>query len=267
MNRRVHLCADDYGLNPGVDEGILALVAKARLTAVSALVTTPHWGAASDRIRRSRVLLGLHLNLTEGAPLSPALRQVWPQFPGLGQALAHAGLRRWPQALHAEFDAQLQRFVETTGRAPDFIDGHQHVHALPGVRDWALATGQRLRVPLRNTGRVLGPGFAFKRWVIETCGGRALQRALQARAMAHPTALLGVYDFDARADYRALMQAWLRAAPDGALLFCHPGQASSAANEPADAIAPARQRELAYLASDEFLTDLAEVGVTLVRRA
>jgi len=48
-------------------------------------------------------------------------------------------------------------------------------------------------------------------------------------------------------------------------LFCHPGRPSTggALGEPPDAIAAARQRELAYLAGDDFARDLAEAGVSL----
>ena len=56
------------------------------------------------------------------------------------------------------------------------------------------------------------------------------------------------------------MRAWLRAVPDGALLFCHPALGDPDAGDP---IAAARQREMAYLASPDFAADLAEAGVSL----
>jgi len=65
---------------------------------------------------------------------------------------------------------------------------------------------------LRNTGRVLGPGFALKRWMIEHTGGRALARELAQRVIAHNPALLGAYDF-ADPDYASLMRRWLAELP------------------------------------------------------
>ena len=259
-SRRLGVCADDYGLGPAVDRGILALAAQGRITALSCLVTPPRWAAAGAVLQDCTAAVGLHFNLTEGEPLSAALRQHWPRLPSLGRVIALAFLGRLPGALADELQAQLQRFVAVAGRAPDFIDGHQHVHALPGVRPLVLAAAQSLRLPLRNTGRVPGPGFAFKRRVIEACGGRALAAEMQARGLPAAPALMGVYDFDPRADYRALMRGWLREAPDGTLLFCHPAQGAPDAG---DAIAAARQREMAYLASPAFADDLAEFGVSL----
>jgi predicted glycoside hydrolase/deacetylase ChbG (UPF0249 family) len=180
---------------------------------------------------------------------------------------AHSG--RLPlAAVHAELDAQWAAFVEASGKAPDFLDGHQHVHHLPGVRDWVLRQAQVHRLPVRSTAALPGPGPATKRWLIEHSGGRALGRGLRERGLLHNPVLLGAYDFQ-DTDYRSLMRGWLAQVPAaGALLFCHPGLDPTRApsQEPPDAIAAARQREQAYLASDAFAMDLADAGVALATR-
>jgi chitin disaccharide deacetylase len=263
-SRSLVLCADDFGLAPGISAGIAALAARSRLSAVSCIVNSPHWrgGALMQRQWPASVSRGLHLNLSEGAPLSAVLRAVWPVLPALPRLLALAPLRRLPRAaIRAEIEAQLDAFGEATGRAPDFVDGHQHVHHLPGVRESLLDIVGALqpRPAVRSTARLLGPGAGFKGRVIEATGGRALGAMLERAGFVHNQVLLGAYDFQA-ADYRALMQRWLAALPaSGALLFCHPGEAV-----PGDAIGAARQRELAYFASAGFDADLAAAGVLLV---
>ncbi len=148
-----------------------------------------------------------------------------------------------------------------SGTRPAFVDGHQHVHALPGVRRIvldAIAVWSE-ETPVRSTGRVPGPGAAFKRWVIEASGGHALERDLVARGVAHNRTLLGAYDFGA-VDYRRLVQAWLAQAPgDGGLLFCHPC-AGAAGDDP---IAAARRREAAYFASHDFIADLGAARISV----
>ena len=200
--RTLAVCADDFGLSPGVSRGIAELAARGRLSAVSCLVNMPHWrsGAALLEPLPDAVEQGLHFNLTEGERL-----------PSLPRLIAGAHLGALPQeAIAAELAAQQRRFIEATGREPDFIDGHQHVHHLPGVRealldDLALTDARR---PVRNTGRVLGPGFGIKRALIAGTGGRTLQRELMRRGIAHNAALLGVYDFRP-GDYRHRMQVWI----------------------------------------------------------
>jgi predicted glycoside hydrolase/deacetylase ChbG (UPF0249 family) len=164
-------------------------------------------------------------------------------------------------AIEDELQAQVAAFEDASGCRPDFIDGHQHVHHLPGVRQAVLRWAAHRQLPVRSTARVAGPASAFKARVIEHSGGRALARALARLSLPHNPVLLGAYDF-VQADYRSLMQAWLAQVPAaGALLFCHPGPAASLAT--GDVIAAAREREAAYLGSDAFAQDLADAGVQL----
>ena len=264
--RVLQLCADDFGLSPGVSRGIARLAARERLSAISCLANAPHWRDSAPALRDlpASIDVGLHFNLTEGVPLSAELRSRWPRLPSLPRLIAAAHLRALPRgAIAGEFAAQRDAFIAARGRAPDFVDGHQHVHHLPGVRDIVLEGIAPSATPVRNTGRVLGPGFAVKRALIAATGGRALQRELALRGIAHNRALLGVYDF-APGLYRRWMQGWLAAVPaDGALLFCHPGAHDESGV--ADAIAAARGPEADYLASDAFADDLAAANVVLGR--
>ncbi len=264
--RSLLVCADDFGLTPGIDAAIGELVRAGRLCAFSCLTNGPAWAADAPQVAvlRGRARAGLHFNLTEGRPLSPMLAALWPRFPGLPRLIVLAHMNRLPmRAVHAELGAQWQAFVDATGEVPYFVDGHQHVHHLPGVRSLLIERVQHAwpRPLVRSTANVLGPGFGFKRWLIERTGGQALARALQVCRLPHNRVLLGAYDFGRR-DYRRLMQRWLAQVPSsGALLFCHPGRPS--AGDLPDPIAEARQRELAYLAGDEFPLDLAAAGVRL----
>jgi len=262
--RVLGVCADDVGLVDGVAESVTALAAAGRLSAASCVTNAAGWPAAASHLASARapVSLGLHFNLSEGVPLSAALRAHWPTLPGLARLLAQAHLRTLPlAAIAAELAAQVDAFGAALAGPPAFIDGHQHVHALPGVRGVvldAIATWPHAPA-VRSTACVLGPGAALKRWVIETSGGRALARELAARGIAHNAALLGAYDFNA--NYRPLMQAWLAAAPDaGGLLFCHPRAGAVLGN---DAIAAARRREADYLAGEDFGADLEAARVTI----
>lgn len=303
-NALIGICADDVGLVPGVAETVAELAAQGRLSSASCVVNSSHWPNAAV-VMRALVTgtdapafeCGLHLNLTDGAPLSPDLARHWPVLPGLERLIVEAHLGRLPRAaLAVEFKAQTEAFADAFGAQPAVVDGHQHVHHLPGIRDLALdaIATWRQRPAVRNTGHVLGPGHPVKRWLIEGTGGRALQEMLLARGIAHNTTLLGAYDFKA-ADYRVTMCGWLAsaaaaaAAPSrsadettpgsqvatassGALLFCHPQRAETVTrrNGSTDVIADARTREAAYLGSAAFAEDLEaaglEVGASWVMR-
>jgi len=273
--RTLMVCADDFGPSPATAAVIVALACAGRLNATSCITNAAAWRQQAPRLADAPATLqtGLHLNLSEGVPLSAALARVWPRLPGLPALLVQAHAGRLPlAALADEWAAQLDAFQQGTGRPPAYVDGHQHVHHLPGVREVLLRSLATLPpgTAVRSTGAVAGPGFGFKRWVIARTGGSALAAELRRRGTPHNATLLGVYDF-AAPDYRVLMQAWLKtvAAASGgaALLFCHPGApdraAAATATATADPIGAARVREAAYLGSAAFTDDLAAAGVAL----
>ena len=88
-----------------------------------------------------RVAIGLHVTLT--APFGPLSEDFRPLRDGaflpLEATLRHSMLRRINRKrVAAEVASQLKAFVAAFGRAPDFIDGHQHVHLFPQVREAVL---------------------------------------------------------------------------------------------------------------------------------
>lgn len=267
MTRILAVCTDDFGLTLGISQAISELAHAGRITIVSCMPQAPAWRASLPLLADLPVGVqrGLHFNLTEGAPLSAELRRVWPQFLPLPRLILAAHLRQLPlAALAAEWAAQWQAFSDATGAAPQFVDGHQHVHHLPGVRSVVLDAITALpEVPaVRNTGHLTGPGFGLKRRLIEGTGGWALQRALVQRGIRHNPSLTGAYDF-VEPDYGGQMRGWLAQLPaSGGLLFCHPGHLQAEASV-VDPIAPARVRELAYLGSNAFHRDLQAADVVL----
>src|SRR3954471_6579855 len=142
--RRVWLCADDYGISPGVNRAIRDLIERGRLNATSVMVVGPSVGrhevsALQAAVARSpRCAIGLHATLT--APFRPLTMHFKPLVGGLFlpfPAMLRSGLLRRldPGLIEDELAAQLAAFKELFGRAPDFIDGHQHVQLFPQVRD------------------------------------------------------------------------------------------------------------------------------------
>ena len=256
-DRSITLCADDYALHPLVDEAVVQLALAGRLSATSCMTTAPRWRAAAPQLvpLRGRIQLGLHFNLTEGhGGAYPAHR--------LGQVLAAAYLRRLsPMQLQDSWRAQLDAFEDALGSRPDYIDGHQHVHQLPGVRE-ALLAELRRRYGDGSLPWVRSTVPAGKLWrdpkaaVIALLGGWTATRLLRRSGVAMNRGFGGVYGFDApdAAAYGAHMQAWLAQVQDGSLLMCHP----AASVVPGDAIGAQRPVEFAYLMSEAFARALRQ---------
>src|SRR3546814_229339 len=127
--KRVVFCGDDFGMSSGIDAGILQLIKLDRLSAISCLVHGPTFVVNGRRLNDADLDVGLHLNLTAafGGTSQPnvlALRTL------IGRVYSGRLERAWvDNQLLRQFDT----FEKTLGRPPDYIDGHQHVHQLPGV--------------------------------------------------------------------------------------------------------------------------------------
>ena len=143
--------ADDAGLAPEVDAGILETIRAGAVTSVSMFVNPPH---ACDLapFRAAGVSIGLHVNLTQGLPCAPA-RRVASIVDAQGRFFAD-GRERLKEFrltdIAAEVEAQLARFQEVAGAAPTHIDFHKHLHAHDArVLQLALDVARALDVPLR----------------------------------------------------------------------------------------------------------------------
>lgn len=251
--KRVVLCADDYGQHPDIDAGIRTLAAAKRLSAVSALVEGAHWPLAAKQFQNevASCALGLHFNLTHAFYTDSAL--------SLSQVLLRSYLQKWDNRwLEQTWHKQLDAFETAVGRQPDFIDGHQHVHQLPQVREAMLTVlAERYSdLPLiRNT--VARQWQGGKAAIIAILGGRALRRDLIRRELCLNSDFAGVYGFQGD-HFPDRMRGWLRSVTDGALIMCHPG-----GDVVGDPLRETRPAELAYLASFEFLEACDAAGVEL----
>lgn len=237
--RRVFVTADDYGCNPAIDEAVLALMADGRLSGAGCMTRAPGWPAAAARMREAPPdsAFGLHLDFTGFGPMR---RGVWPLI------VASLRGRLDPAALRDEIASQCALFEDATGHAPVYIDGHQHVHQLPQIREAlvdVLGTRYAGRLPwLRISGARIGDGA--KALFIALLGAEALQTLADAARMRTLPRLLGAYGFDGTEEsYRRRVIGWLQSAADGDALMVHPASRAL----PDDPIGAARVREYAVL--------------------
>lgn len=270
--KTIVLAADDYGMSSGICDGVEELVAAGRLSATGAMTGLPAWRRRAEGLRRLVAAhpadVGLHLTLTGQRPITPARGlAVDGRLPEIGRLIAGAAARRLPlAAIQDELRAQLDAFEDVWGAPPDFLDGHQHAHALPGIRGLVLEELVR-RYPLGSVwlrdsrepvaaARARGVGFAKAL----TVGTLALGLKRAAARFGVPTndSFRGLYDF--RASYREVFRAALKGPGERILVHCHPGRVDNELRA-LDPLQEPRERELAYLASEDCGADLAAARV------
>src|ERR1700761_6370689 len=273
--RRIWLCADDYGISPGVNRAIRELIERGRLNATSVMVVGPAIGRdevahlEEAATKNAGTALGLHVTLT--APFRPLTMHFRPLqdelFLPFGKLLRAGQLHRLdPEIIRAEVALQLNAFRDLFGRAPDFVDGHQHVQLYPQARDGFLAAVKEkapnawVRQARRN--QPLGQRLATpKALLLDFLSTQFRRRAARAGLATNP-AFAGAYDFSRKPDYGALMRGFLDGLPEDGVVMCHPGFVDDVLGS-LDPMTTVRETEYAYLASEAFAELLAMNKVTL----
>jgi predicted glycoside hydrolase/deacetylase ChbG (UPF0249 family) len=258
-------CADDFGLESGVDQAIVALAELGRISATGCLVQAPNFAHSAKALDGLPIDLGLHLNLTE------PLGQKGLCLP-LGQLLfrTYAGLIS-KQALAEQIETQLDLFENHIGHSPDFIDGHLHVHQFPIVRELLVREVQRRyakKLPwIRDTRAAplsaqLSIRQRFKAHLIGALGAASLMRLAQQAGLDSNQGFAGAYDFDRpHPAYEQMLSAWLGHAPARMLLMVHPATHAS----PALAFGADRVEEYRVLSGDAFAKTLQQRGLQITR--
>jgi predicted glycoside hydrolase/deacetylase ChbG (UPF0249 family) len=273
--RRIWLCADDYGISPAVNRAIRDLIERGRLNATSAMVVGPAIGRDEASALRSaaakspRCAIGLHVTLT--APFRPLTMHFAPVDGGIFlpfPKLFRAGLfgRLDSEVIRTEVLVQLKTFGELFGRAPDFVDGHQHAQLFPGVRDGFLAAVKEAapKAWVRQCGRIqplLERVRAPKALVLDLLSAQFCRRAKHANVAFNP-GFAGAYDFSRQADFASLMKTFLQGLPDQGVIMCHPGVVDEVLVS-VDPLTVQREREYAFLGGEDFPQLIAANHATL----
>lgn len=271
--RRIWLCADDYGMSPAIDAAICDLIARGRINATSVMVASPNFSqnqaAALLAAVAGRGAIGLHVTLT--APFRPLTADFAPLRGGAFLPLATMAGRALirsliPALLDAETAAQFAAFRSAFGRAPDFVDGHQHIHVFPQIRE-AMLRAVKHNAPqawLRQCGRPLAARKSLadpKGLILDALSGKLRRLAARYGVRTNP-AFTGTYAFAANADYAKLFPDFLDALPDGGLVMCHPGRVDAELRR-LDPVTDLREREYAYFLGESFPQLLAARGYAL----
>jgi len=146
--------ADDFGLSPRINEGILKAHVGGVVTSTSLMVTAP---AAADGARAAAgheaLSIGLHFVDDGRADLDD------------------------PVQVASSFELQLRRFRTLVGRDPTHVDSHHHVHSASPQRQAVFAElVEPLGVPLRGQSGVAYLGAFFGQWQPGVTRVRHVQR-------------------------------------------------------------------------------------------
>jgi len=278
--------ADDLGWTDGVNRGILEAHRNGIVTSASLLANGASFADGIDAAKSTPGLgVGVHLNLSDGAPVAPrelvtSLLDNDGEFNGGPENLLMRIARGALEAneVEQEWEAQIEK-VREAGIQPTHLDGHKHVHMLPGLFEIAIRLAKRnnigairiaheassLRAALsaddeRHTATVLKQG-------VQARGLKLLAR--DAREQARHAGISTSDYFCGIAQTGEMTKdgvaQLLRSLPEGTTeLMCHPGYVDQALQHSPTRLQNSRATELAILTDSEIRNLVASQGIRLI---
>jgi chitin disaccharide deacetylase len=298
--RKLIVNADDLGADEARNAGIFEAIHAGTVTSASIL---PNGPALNDVLRRIRSLsqrnvsFGIHLNLSEGKPLSPNLKWLTGQdgcF--LKKPHAHELLRgpcqsggdsgensngyseRDSKAISAlrteiaqEVNAQIESLLKAGVRI-DHLDGHQHIHVFPAVFPAVVELVRRHEIPWMRIPEEPPPPSGedgIPDWLREesqcfsTIAGKA-RGQLKSRLPRTPNHFLGLY-LKGRVSPAVLLDLLHGLRPGLTELMVHPGRVPDQPfSSPFSGFStPDREKELEALLDQSFRQTLENAHISL----
>ena len=278
--------ADDLGWTDSVNRGIVEAFHHGIVTSTSLLANGAAFAGGVEATRSAPALgVGVHLNLSYGPPVADretvtSLLNDNGEFAGGPEILLLRRVRRGlllPE-VENEWDAQIQK-VRDAGIAPTHLDGHKHVHMLPGLFEIALRLAKRhgigaIRVSLEasNLRKALSSGSKRHAGVVLKQGVQARGLKLLARDAREQAAYAGISSSDyfcgiAQTGEMTIegIEQFMRSLPDGTTeLVCHPGYADAALQKSPTRLQDSRQTELHILTDTRIRNLVASLGIRLI---
>ena len=214
-----------------INKGILQLLELKRLSAVSCASNFSEWKNAARDLKpfTTQINIGLHFNIQK------------PLF----NLIVNAYLRRFKyQKIFQQLQEQYNQFIEHLDHPPAYIDGHQHIHSLPIIRE-AVTDFCKNHSPKIPTRMLRTKQKTIKSLIIKSLGSKALYKLSVKNNLIFNKDLLGIYNFHNSDKYSTFFNNFLSLCSNNSLIMCHP--ATSATHE------DFRYNELKFLSSNDFI--------------
>jgi predicted glycoside hydrolase/deacetylase ChbG (UPF0249 family) len=283
--RQLIVNADDFGLTTQVSWGILDSHRGGIVTSTTFMANGEAFDIAVSMARREYDLgVGVHLNLTEGAPVSP-VREIPTLINRQGRLhlsplhLAQGIITRQVNLVEVETELWQQIWkVVRAGILPTHLDGHKHVHVLPGVSDIVIRLAQEfsirsIRCPsekaptiptllrIGNSRTAAAKQFLVGRTV--SAFARRFQERLAKAGLLSPAHFYGLSQ-TGFLDARSILDI-LADLPEGVSeLMCHPGYLDPALVKTGTRLLAEREVEIRGLTSLQVRNFVADCGIELI---
>lgn len=278
--------ADDFGYCPRRNTAIIDLFQQKAISSTSLLVNGDYANHGLKLAAQHQIPIGLHLNLTEGRPVTRDLNRIRSLVDEYGMMHGKMGLRNViDQGLlditHVEYEIEAQFHLYqqwiTDKHSPMHVDGHQHIHVHPSVAEIIARQARRfnvnyIRTPFDQEILSMSNPNPWYRIVVEQT--RNVRTIFDRYDLHYPSYFIGLTTMGQAFTCDNLERCLQKFASDeisnSAELMCHPGYPSEmpiggcGTGQPDEfSCSFDRQHEFDVLFSDEFKQLLTKYHIRL----
>jgi hopanoid biosynthesis associated protein HpnK len=278
--------ADDLGLTEGVNRAILEGHRNGIITSTTLMANGLAFDSAMAACSTAPALgVGIHLNLTQGRPVTPA-----PQVPSIvtsdGSFYPSPGILAWQilsrRAKLGDIETELRSQIEKVALAGiriTHLDSHKHIHLLPPLFSVVVKLAREYRIdcircPIEPASSAIGPLLSVRSGWTRKARQCLLGRGLSTLATLHankvadaglhrPEHFYGLSQtgfLDA-----AILGQLLRALPEGTSeIMCHPGYLDDALQGIPTRLRVQRETELEALTNADIRELVREMEIELI---
>ncbi|HET9178357.1 MAG TPA: ChbG/HpnK family deacetylase [Terriglobia bacterium] len=278
--------ADDFGLTEGINRAILDGHNNGIITSTTLMANGMAFDSAvAARSTAPALGIGVHLNLTQGRPVSlpsrvPSIVTSESSFyPSPGVLIRQILRRRVRLAdIETELRSQIDK-VASAGIRITHLDSHKHVHLGPPVFSIVVKLAREygigcIRCPIEPAWSALGPLLRRRRGWMRMTRQYVLGRALSTLAAFQTKKIRGAGLHRTERFYGLSQTGFLNTNTLGTLLrglprgtselMCHPGYLDEALLKTRTRLRAERETELAALTSQHIRGLVAEMGIELI---
>lgn len=274
--------ADDFGLSPGINAGIIEAFEKGILTSASIMVNAPAFEDAVKLAHAHEGLgIGVHLNVVRGKAILPpteipSLVDSVGRFLRTPIGLCSDILRKRIDLDHLsrEFSAQIER-VFAAGLRPTHVNSEQHVHMYPPIFARVLTLAETFGIKaVRWTGQypraadlIYWSRRSYKDLLVNACASLC-RKQLDGRAVMSNDYFYGLMETGSLTT--EVLRGILPQLKDGVTeIMCHPGYVGQDLQEAfqtmgTSSLVASRAMELQTLIDPSLRVHICTLGVQLI---
>lgn len=149
---KIIINADDFGFSKSINNGIIDAYNEGLISSTTIMINMPYAEDAISKWKQNSSLgLGLHINLTQGKPISNDIKSLVDTSNTFynHKKIENGEIIITYEDAYKEIKAQIEKLL-SYNIIIDHLDSHHFIHSNPSIRKALITLAQEYKLPLRT---------------------------------------------------------------------------------------------------------------------